>query len=131
MTTENPLEKIEETAVSDMNLYLALERTRMSSERTLFALIRTGFAIAGGGVLVTKLLEKGTWPDWMAFLFSTIFVVVGFAIIIIGLHRYHQIFQKISIHDDIDPIPSRLITILVIVLQITLTAVIVVYLFEF
>jgi uncharacterized membrane protein YidH (DUF202 family) len=124
----NELEVIEQTAVTDMTLYLALERTRMASERTLFALIRTGFAIAGGGVLVTKLLEQRSWPTWLPLLFSAMFVVIGFAFIYIGLHRYHQIFKKMRAHENINPIPSHLITILVVLLQITLLAVLLVYL---
>ena len=130
MTTPNTFEELEETVWSDIGMHLALERTRMASERTLFSLIRTGFAIAGGGVLITKILTGDTQTSWVTGLLSLIFVTVGFSLILIALHRYHQVVGKIKEHDGINPIPSRLITALIILLQITLTIVLIVYILE-
>ena len=130
MTSPTTFEEFEAMAGSDVGVHLALERTRMASERTLFSLIRTGFAIAGGGVLITKVLAGDDWVAWMTGLFSLIFVTVGFTLIFIALHRYHKITGKIREHEGINPIPSRLITVLIVLLQITLTAVLVVFILE-
>ena len=127
MTNSTSLEELEIVTQGDTNTYLALERTRMASERTLFSLIRTGFTIAGGGVLITKLLAADNWTVWLTALFSLIFVTVGFAFILVALHRYHQVVGKIEVHEGIDPIPSRLVSALVVLLQVTFIAVLVVF----
>jgi uncharacterized membrane protein YidH (DUF202 family) len=130
LTSPTLFDELEEAAESDISLHLALERTRMASERTLFSLVRTGFAIAGGGVLIIKILAAGAWASWLTMLLSMIFITVGFALIFIALHRYHQVAGKIKKHDGINPIPSRLITALIILLQLALVAVVVIYLLE-
>ena len=56
MTSPNSFDALEAAIGPDLGKHLALERTRMAGERTLFSLIRTGFAIAGGGLLITNLL---------------------------------------------------------------------------
>ena len=48
---------------------------------------------------------------------------LGFILIFIGLHRYRQIARKIKEHDGIDPIPSRLVTVLIVLLQLALLVV--------
>ena len=130
MTSPTSFDELEAVTGSNIGLHLALERTRMASERTLFSLMRTGFTIAGGGVLITKLLAGDEWVAWMTGLFSLIFVTVGFIFILIALHRYHQVVGKIKEHEGINPIPSRLITVLIVLLQITFTAVLVVFILE-
>ena len=130
MTEPTIFVNLEKQAGSNINMYLAVERTRMASERTLFSLIRTGFTIAGGGVLITNILAGDNWVTWLTALFSAIFVTVGFAFILVALHRYHQVVAKIEKHDGIDPIPSRLISTLVVLLQLTFVFVLVVFFLE-
>lgn len=130
MTEPTTFDTLEIQAGSDVNTLLAIERTRMASERTLFALIRTGFTIAGGGVLITRILAGEDWVSWLTALFSAIFVIVGFALILVALHRYHQVVSKIEEHDGIDPMPSRLVSALIILLQITFIAVLIVFFLE-
>ena len=120
MTSPNSFEELEALTESDMGTHLALERTRMASERTLFSLIRTGFAIAGGGLLITRLLARDDLIGQISELISIVFVVIGFILILIGLHSYHKIASKIKEHDGIEPIPSRLIIVLIVLLQIAL-----------
>jgi uncharacterized membrane protein YidH (DUF202 family) len=59
----------------------ALQRTRMASARTDYALMRTGFAIAGFGAVVTELISRNTWPEWTSDLLTLMFVLVGMLII--------------------------------------------------
>ena len=123
MTSPNSFDALEAAIGPDLGKHLALERTRMAGERTLFSLIRTGFAIAGGGLLITNLLAGEDLIGQMSELISVIFVIIGFILIFIGLHRYRQIARKIEEHDGIDPIPSRLVTVLIVLLQLALLVV--------
>lgn len=130
MSSPNRFDELEEQNNSDLNTYLALERTRMASERTLFSLVRTGFTIAGGGVLITNILAGKEWETWLTALFSMIFVLAGFTFILVALGRYHQVASKIVEHEIIDPIPSHLVSAIVVILQVTFIAVIIVYFLE-
>jgi uncharacterized membrane protein YidH (DUF202 family) len=120
MTSPNSFDELEAAIGPDLGKHLALERTRMAGEQTLFSLIRTGFAIAGGGLLITNLLVGEDLIGQLPELISVIFVIIGFILILIGLHRYRQIARKIEEHDGIDPIPSRFVTVIIVLLQLAL-----------
>ena len=105
----------------------AYERTHMAATRTFFALLRTGLAIAGGGTLVTSMLAQG-WPDWVVGLLSAIFIVVGFTIMLGGLHRYHRIAKRLAVEEELDTIPLGLVTTLTILLQAATVAVLILFL---
>ena len=121
---------ISATKDEDPSTHLAFDRTWLASERTLFALIRTGFVIAGGGTLITALLGNA-WPKWLTAIPAAIFVTIGFTIIIVGLNRYRHMARKYHIDEEMNPIPTRLMVLLAIIMQVTLIAVMVFYLLEF
>jgi putative membrane protein len=105
----------------------AYERTQMASTRTFFALLRTGLAIAGGGSAITAILARD-WPDWVVGLLASVFIIVGFTIMFGGLHRYHRLAKRLAIEDAVEPIPTRLVLVLTIVLQVATMIVLVLFL---
>ncbi len=109
--------------------HLAYVRTKLASERTFYALLRTGFTIAGAGTLIATLLSKN-WPYWLSGIFASIFVISGFSIIIAGLRRHQQMNASLDVDDEFNPIPIRLFIALAIVLQVTLVAAIFLYFFH-
>ena len=102
----------------------AHERTQMAAIRTYFALLRTGLAIAGGGAIITSILARD-YPDWVIWLLASVFVVVGFGIMILGLRNYHKITQQMAIEDQATAVSIRwLVALTVILLLATTTALI-------
>ena len=109
--------------------HLAYVRTKLASERTFYALLRTGFTIAGAGTLIATLLSNN-WPYWLSGIFASVFVVSGFSIIIAGLRRHHRINFSLDVDDEFNPIPTRLFVVLAVVLQVTLVVAIFLYFFH-
>jgi len=107
----------------------AHERTQMAATRTLFALLRTGLAIAGGGAAVTTILASG-YPDWVIGGLSAVFIIIGFSIMLGGLQRYHQMAQRLAVSDEVETIPIRLITAMIVLLQIATLTVLILFLFR-
>ncbi len=107
----------------------AYERTQMAATRTFFALLRTGLAIAGGGSAITAILARD-WPDWVVGLLATVFIVVGFAIMLGGLHRYRQIAERLAVEGEVEAIPARLVIVLTVVLQVATVVVLVLFLWR-
>lgn len=107
----------------------AYERTQMASTRTFFALLRTGLAIAGGGSAVTAILARD-WPDWVVGLLASVFILVGFAIMLGGLQRYRKMAERLAVEGEVEAIPTRLIVVLTVVLQAATLAVLILFLFR-
>ncbi len=105
----------------------AYERTQMASTRTFFALLRTGLAIAGGGSAITAILAEG-WPDWVVGLLAGVFIVIGFFIMLGGLQRYQRLARRLSVEDDFEAIPIRLVVIMTIALQVATVIVLALFL---
>lgn len=107
---------------------LARERTDWAYERTYFALLRTGLAIAGGGTLVVSILGKG-WSDWVVGLLAGPFIVVGFIIILGALRRYHKLSKRLALEDEnIEPISTGLVVALTVILQVAIVAMLILFL---
>jgi len=106
---------------------LALERTVLAGERTLLALVRTGFMIAGLGSLVTALLGRHHFADWVIGLFSTLFVVVGIGLVQVGLQRFRDTAEEFDTMQR-SPTTVKTVLALMVVLQFTLAALLVCYL---
>jgi uncharacterized membrane protein YidH (DUF202 family) len=104
---------------------LALQRTRMASIRTDFALMRTGFTIAAFGAGVTELIGRDTWPDWTADLLTLMFVLVGMLIIHSGLIRSRNSSKELGFEVHQDPFTKWSAEFLPWLLQITLLALLV------
>jgi uncharacterized membrane protein YidH (DUF202 family) len=80
-----------ETEVPSAN-DLAVERTLLAATRTVFALLRTGLAIAGGGALVTSLLHGQ--PAWLTDLLACMFVLIGYSFMWNALARYRELDRQ-------------------------------------
>jgi len=119
----------EESGLLYSTQHLAYVRTKLASERTFYALLRTGFTIAGAGTLIATLLSKN-WPYWLSGIFASVFVVSGFSIIIAGLRRHHRMNSSLDVDDEFNPIPTRLFVVLAVVLQVTLVVAIFLYFFH-
>lgn len=76
---------------------LALQRTSLAAERTLFAVLRTGLSIAGGGGVIVSLLGD-QWPEWVEWVkvpLAAVFLVAGYGLVFQGLDRYRSIARQV------------------------------------
>ena len=55
---------------------LARQRTTLAAERTLYAVLRTGLAIAAGGPVIILVLGD-EWPTWIKTLLAVAFLAIG------------------------------------------------------
>ena len=71
--------------------YLALERTRLANERTLFAYIRTSLYLILAGIAFLQLsdLESLQWLGWTSLAGSVI-------IMLLGIWRYLQLRRQLN-----------------------------------
>ncbi|WP_423127839.1 YidH family protein [Gaoshiqia sp. Z1-71] len=71
--------------------YLALERTRLANERTVFAYIRTSLYLLLGGIAFLQLEDFGRlkWLALLALIFSVL-------LLLIGILRYYQLKKKLK-----------------------------------
>lgn len=108
---------------------LAEQRTYLAAERTLFAVLRTGLAIAAGGSVIVSLLGD-RWPSWIQVPLASVFLVVGYALVLLGLRRYQSIARRVEARGgkELDIVPVRTMTILTYSLEIAITVVVVLFL---
>lgn len=71
--------------------YLALERTKLANERTLFAYIRTSLYLILAGVTMIQLREIGSL-QWI----GIVSLVLSFIILIFGIFRYIMLNRKLK-----------------------------------
>lgn len=71
--------------------FLALERTTLANERTLFAYIRTSLYLILGGIAFLKMQSLET-IEWLAYLSFAI----SFLMIVYGLVRYFKLKRKLQ-----------------------------------
>lgn len=105
---------------------LARLRTALAAERTVFAVIRTGLAIAGGGAVIISLLGD-RWPEWLQVVLAAGFVVPGYLLMLDGLERYRRV-GKMALRADPDRrrmVSPGLMTGLIIVVQTVVLVVLV------
>jgi len=71
--------------------YLALERTRLANERTLFAYIRTSLYLVLGGIAFLQLqgFEKIKWLGYLSLALSIVFLVFG-------ILKYYHLKNKLK-----------------------------------
>ena len=110
---------------------LARLRTALAAERTVFSIIRTGLAIAGGGAVIVTLLGD-RWPDWLQFVLAAGFVIPGYALMLDGLSRYRRVSGSVK---KADPEHHRMVspwlmTFLITVVQLVVTVVVLLLLFD-
>lgn len=77
--------------------FLALERTTLANERTLFAYIRTSLYLILGGIAFLKMesLETIQWLSYLSF-------GISFLMIVYGLVRYFKLKRKLQKFYDED-----------------------------
>jgi len=75
--------------------YLALERTTLANERTLFSYLRSGvyMVIAGFAFLELKQFMDLEWLSYILFFFS-------FTLLIFGITRYIILKRKLDVYYD-------------------------------
>lgn len=106
-------------------------RTALAAERTIFAVIRTGLAIAGGGTVIISLLGE-RWPAWLQAVLAVGFIVPGYALMLDGLGRYRRVDAEMR---SLDPQRHRMVSAgimstLVGVVQVVVVIVIVLFIFD-
>lgn len=71
--------------------YLALERTRLANERTLFSYMRTSLYLltAGIGILELKSFQHLWTVAWIC-------LVISFILFVIGIYRYYQLKRYLN-----------------------------------
>lgn len=71
--------------------YLALERTRLANERTLFAYIRTSLYLltAGLGIFEIESIQHLRMLAWIC-------VVVSAVLFVFGLYKYYQLRKYLN-----------------------------------
>jgi uncharacterized membrane protein YidH (DUF202 family) len=104
---------------------LARLRTALAAERTVFAVMRSGLAIAGGGAVIVTLLGE-RWPEWLQVVLAAGFVIPGYMLMLDGLSRYHGVSGIVK---AVDPEHHRMVspwlmTVLIGVLQVVTTVVV-------
>jgi uncharacterized membrane protein YidH (DUF202 family) len=111
---------------------LAAQRTFLAAERTLFAALRTGLSIAGGGSLVITLLGAA-WPAWVQLPLVVTFLVVGYAMTLMGLSRYRAILATVTHHLAGSAGPRTSVRVLaagIVALQLAILVVVVLFLVQ-
>jgi uncharacterized membrane protein YidH (DUF202 family) len=101
-------------------------RTALATERTVFAVMRSGLAIAGGGAVIVTLLGD-RWPEWLQIVLAAGFVIPGYMLMLDGLSRYHRVAGIVK---AVDPDHHRMVspwlmTVLIGVVQVVLTVVVI------
>lgn len=86
--TEAPFVNKEEIILRD---YLALERTRLANERTLFAYIRTSLYLILAGLTLIQLNKYGSL-EWI----GIISLVSSVAFLFIGIYRYRKLNRELK-----------------------------------
>jgi putative membrane protein len=81
--------------------FLALERTTLANERTLFAYIRTSLYLILGGIAFLK-MESLETVQWLAYLSFGISLIM----IIYGIVRYFKLKHKLQKFYDEDSMKS-------------------------
>lgn len=73
--------------------YLALERTRLANERTLFSYIRTSLYLltAGIGVLQIDSISSLDWLAWIC-------ITSGFVLFFTGIFRFWKMRKELDRH---------------------------------
>ena len=105
---------------------MAQQRTHMAAERTFFAVLRTGLAIAGAGTVIVNVLGSN-WPTWLSVVLASVFIIVGYSMMIVGLRRYRALASVLHVDSQLRAMSPRLMTVLTVVLQVTVVAVVGLY----
>ena len=90
--------------------YLALQRTTLSNERTLFSYIRTSLYLVLGGLGLNQvpLFENIKWIGTIALVISVIILIYGFTRYIVLRTKLQKFYNVIKVDDeDLERIENR------------------------
>lgn len=93
-----PFETKEKIILRD---YLALERTTLANERTLFSFIRTSLYLVIGGIGLLKLkdFESLRWLGELALVISALLIVYGAIRFLLLKRKLHKFYRDIDLPD--------------------------------
>lgn len=93
-----PYESREKIILRD---YLALERTTLANERTLFAYIRTSLYLLIGGIGLLKLQDFSNmrWLGKSAIVISCILIVYGLIRFFLLRNKLHRFYEEADMPD--------------------------------
>ena len=99
----------ERAAAADVQLRLAYDRTYLANERTYAAWLRTGLAIAAGGITVAHLVPAPSRDAWVALGLGSAFVGGGVGVMAYGGLRFTRTAAALARQEGpAAPGPSRL-----------------------
>ncbi|HET6679760.1 MAG TPA: DUF202 domain-containing protein [Gemmatimonadaceae bacterium] len=75
---------------------LAYDRTFLANERTYAAWLRTGLAIAGGGIVVARLIDDAATPSALAMVLGAAFVSCGIGVMTYGAREFTRTIARLS-----------------------------------
>lgn len=115
-TEEAELEE-EKKITTDTQVLLALERTRLSNERTFLSWIRTAIACIGGGVAIIRLINFNEESHKLvAQIAGDSLIGIGILFLVFSLFNFRQLNHQIpNLSKDVEP-TSYIITLSAIVL---------------
>ena len=90
--------------------YLALQRTTLSNERTLFSYIRTSLYLVLGGLGLNQvpLFENIKWIGTIALIISVIILIYGFTRYFVLRSKLQKFYSIIKVDDeDLERIENR------------------------
>lgn len=84
--------------------YLALQRTTLANERTLFSYVRTSLYLILGGIGLTKveLFENLKWVGTVALVVSGLILIYGISRFFVLKSKLRKFYNIINIEEDID-----------------------------
>jgi hypothetical protein len=106
---------------------LELDATYMAATRTLFAMVRTGAIVAGGGIAVTDLLVE-EWPRWVVVTLSSAFSVLGCWLMWAALKKGRQLRTWFEVTGKEVLFPHWQFMAMTLTLQVLILTVLVLYL---
>lgn len=82
--------------------FLALERTSLANERTLFSYIRISIYLIIGGIAFLNIedLKPVFWTGYISFGLSVFLLVYGIIRYRVLRHRLQQFYRSIDFHED-------------------------------
>lgn len=85
--------------------YLAMQRTTLANERTLFSYIRTSlYLVLGGiGLIEVEVFQNLRWVGFLALVVSVILFIYGIARYIALRQKLIKFYETIEIHEESQP----------------------------
>lgn len=90
------IDEEEQDYIEDKQILLAMERTRMSNERTFLSWVRTAIACIGGGVAIIRLINFNTETHkFVAQVSGDSLIFIGILFLIFSLINFKQVKHQL------------------------------------